>query len=414
MRLEHAVWALLAGLLLSTPASAQQLFVLDFDTFTDTVSDEAKDHLYSPVQRGAIVDMLNDKFASYPVSFSATAPAMGDYSTIFFNVGLSEADNIDFRNLDRSDDARIHIPKLLEVSGLTPPFTPADLEIASINIAAHEALHLLGTRHHDSYLPIGGGPPTAAIGLDYTPAYIGPAMATLTAKEFNSLTTSIGFSAEKLLDRDLFIGPRSAIKLLLDEFIDLEFDSADANIGTAPQPLELKTIPIPNPFTDPVVSGLRLFADVAVVKEGSIDVKPFSDPPVPESDYYEISAEKDDFIHIEVWSDQLDFRLSSFDATVVLRDSVTFTPVPWPTAFFATSFDERESSDAFLWDVRIPVTGTYVIEVTHDYGPGTSEPGRMFGEYEMLVYRLRAVPEPSALLLALLAGWALLVLPQPR
>ncbi len=403
-RLSVALGCLLSG----GSIWAAQLVYLDFDTFTDGVSDDGKDYMYSAMERTAIVDILSDKFAAYPVTFTDAAPAVGPFSTVYFNVGLSEADEVDFQNTEKSDAARVHIPKLMEVAGLSEPFLAPEVTIASVNIAAHETLHLLGTRHHDSYLPIGGGVPSPAVGGGYTPPFPGPPAAFLSDKEFNSLTTSISFTAAKLLDPDLFIGPRSAVKLLHEEFVDLDADSADENDGLAPQALELKTIPIPNPFVgDPTLGSLEIFADVAIVEEASIEMSDFL--PVPESDYYSIFAEAGDVLHIEVLSEIIDYRLSPFDATVVLVDPAAgFAPVPW-FAGAAISFDERETSDAFLWDVTIPAAGTYVIEVTHDFAPGTSD-GRMLGDYEMLVYRLRAVvvPEPRSAWLAALATGLLL------
>jgi len=410
-----ACGALVVSVALARPVSAEQLVVLDFDTFTDGVSDDGKDYDYSPPERAAIVGLLNDKFAGYPVTFTDVAPPLdmppfGLYSKVYFNVGLSDAGDVDFQNTKKIDDASIHIPKLLEIAGLMAPFAPPDVVIASVNIAAHETLHLLGTRHHDSYLPLGGGVPAPFVGAGYSPAFPGPAAAMLSGKEFNSLTGSLGFSAAKLLDPGMFIGPRSAVKLLLDEFIDLDVDSADANIATMPQPLDLKTIPIPNPFPiDPMMGEVLLFADVAVVEEASIEMSDFG--PGPEGDYYGFFAEAGDLIHIEVLSDIIDYRVTEFDVAAILLDpALGYSVVPW---FGGSAFsnDERESSDAFLWDVAIPTTGTYVIEVTHDFGgPGVSD-GRMFGEYEMLVYRIKTVvvpiPEPGTALLAVLGGIAL-------
>ena len=162
--------------------------------------------LFDLLENLAIVGMLNDKFAAYPVTFTDVAPPLdeppfGLYSKVYFNVGLSDAGDVDFQNTKKIDDASIHIPKLLEIAGLMAPFAPPDVVIASVNIAAHEMLHLLGTRHHDSYLPLGGGVPAPFVGAGYTPAFPGPAAAMLSGKEFNSLTGSLGFSAAKLGDR---------------------------------------------------------------------------------------------------------------------------------------------------------------------------------------------------------------------
>ena len=394
-------------LLLSGRTDAAQLVVLDFDFFTDDISDDGKDHFYTPAERGAIVSTLNAKFSGFPVAFTDIDPGVGLYSKVYFNVGLSDAGDVDFQNTKKIDDASIHIPKLLEIAGLTAPFAPADVTVASVNIAAHETLHLLGTRHHDSFLPIGGGVPTPFIGSGFDPDFPGPAAATLTGKEFNSLTTSIGFSAPKLLDPTLFIGPRSGVKLLLDEFLDLDVDSADANDIMAPQMLTLKTIPIPNKM--PAAPGdpeIVFFADVAVVEEGFIEP---SDPPfgpAPEGDYYSFFASEGDIMHIEVLSSILDYRLGDTVNTkvAVLDPSLAYSPVPWFTST-AINDDERESTDSLIFDLAMPSTGMFVIEVF-------SGPPDGLGEYEMLVYRLHAVvvPEPNAAVLGAMAAAGLVCL----
>ncbi len=387
------LWGLFAWA--APPIQAAQLVVLDFDSFTDGVSDDGKDYVYSPAERTAIVALLNEKFAAYPVSFTDLDPGIGLFSKVYFNVGLADAGDIDFQNTKKIDDASIHIPKLLEIAGLSAPYSPADVTIASVNIAAHETLHLLGARHHDSFLPLGGGVPSSGIGAGFEPDFPGPAMATLTGKELMSLTTSIGFSAGKLLAPDLFIGPRTGLKLMLDTFTDVDIDSADANDILMPQPLMLTTIPLPNTMPHPPGSPeVLFFADVVVVEEGSIT--PFDPPlpPIPAGDYYEFFAKEGDLIHIEVLSRILDYRLGdTFDTKVAVLDpTAAYSPVPWHSGP-AINDDERESTDSFLHDLIIPKTGFYVIEVFSTTGPGKD----VFGEYEMLVYRINAVvvPEPT-------------------
>jgi hypothetical protein len=390
------------GLLLPA-ARAEQVVHLDFDFFTDTTSDDGKDYFYSVPERIAIVDTLNTKFMAFPVTFTLVEPT-GLFSTVYFNTGLSDAGDVDFQNTKKLDDASVHIPKMMEIATLMPPFAPPDVVTASVNVTAHEVLHLLGTRHHDSFLPIGSGVPTPSVKDDFEPDFPGGAGASLTAKEFNSLTLGLGFSSGKLLDPDLFIGPRSAVKLLHDTFTDVDVDSDDANDILDPQPLTLKTVPIP--FTlprDPMEPEIILTADIAIVEEASITL---ADPPFdfgPESDYYSFFAKAGDLIHIEVMSKILDYRFSDLmDPVVAILDpAAAYSPV----LYFgepAINDDERESSDSFLFDVPIPATGTYVIEVF----PGSSIPSAALGEYEMLVYRInsRVVPEPSSAVLLLLAA----------
>ena len=238
----------------------------------------------------------------------------------------------------------------------------------------------------------------------FDPPFPGGAGASLTAKEFNSLTLGLGFIAGKLLDPGLFIGPRSAVKLLHDTFTDVDVDSTDANDIFDPQPLTLKTIPLP--FTlphDPMDPEVVLTADVAIVEEGTITL---ADPPFefgPEGDYYSFFAKAGDLMHIEVMSKILDYRFSDLmdPAVAILDPTAGYSPVPF-FASTAINDDERESTDSFLFDVPIPATGSYVIEVF----PGSSIPADALGEYEMLVYRINAtvVPEPSAAVLFLLAA----------
>lgn len=379
-------------------AGFPQTIFLDYDTFTDTGADP-DDHVYSAGERTIIADTLNDKFAEYPVTFTNTAPTSGLFSTVFFNAGLGSGD-IDFQNKKMSDTATLHAPKLLEIAGV-PIGTATSTEVvaASINIGAHESLHILGTRHHDAFLPIGTGVSPGTGGSDWVPDFPGPEGAFLTGKEFNSLTASLGlFSYSSLTDPDMFIGPRSAVKLLHDTFVDLDVDSTDANVIFAPQPLSFETIPIPNPLppSDPF-SGLEIFADVVIVEEASIEMlfDTGGTPLGPESDYYGIDAAAGDVITIEVISELGDG--DPFDTVVALLDPTTgFSPVPWYTDG-ALNNDERESTDSLLLDVTIPADGSYVIEVFSSAGPD------MFGDYEMLVYRFHAIPEPSTLVLAAFA-----------
>ena len=374
-----------------THASFPQTVFLDYDAFTDTIDDSA-DHVYTASERTAILDTLNDKFADYPVTFTNTAPVSGLFSTLFYNVGLSRG-AIDFQNKKMSDTAEVHAPKLLDIAGI-PLGTATSSEVvqASINIGAHETLHILGTRHHDAFLPVGSGVTPGTGGGDWTPEYTGPEDAFLTSKEFNSLTMSLGnFSEATILDPDLFVGPRSAVKLLHDTFVDLDVDSDDENVIFDPQPLPLKTIPLPNPLPpgDPFAS-FDLFADMVIVEEASIEMFFSEGTPVgPESDYYLIDATEGDIFTVEVISSL--GPDTTFDTSVAVLDPAAgYTPVPWwPDA---VNDNERESTDSLIQDVIIPADGPYVIEVYTPYGSLEE-----FGDYEMLVYRLYATPGPTLL-----------------
>ncbi len=383
-------------------ASFPQTVLLDYDSFTDTAEDPA-DHVYAAGERIAILDTLNDKFAAFPVTFTNTKPTSGLFSTLFYNAGLGSG-AIDFQNKKMSDTATVHVPKLLDIAGITlGTATSSEVVAGSINLGAHETLHILGTRHHDAFLPFGTGVSPGTGGADWLPAFPGPEAAFLTSQEFNSLTTSLGiFSPASILDPDLFVGPRSAVKLLHDTFIDLDEDSDDKNDLFDPQPLPLKTIPLPNPLPpgDPL-AAFDLFADVVIVEEASIEMffDPTSGVPLgPESDYYSIEAAAGDLFTVEVIS-----ALGpgdSFDSAVAVLDPAAgFAPIPW-FAGTALNNNERESTDSLILDVTIPADGTYIVEVFTPFGSLDE-----FGDYELLIYRLWAepIPEPSSLALAAMA-----------
>jgi hypothetical protein len=146
-------------------ASFPQTVFLDYDAFTDTGADPA-DHVYTAGERIAVVDTLNDKFSLFPVSFTNTKPVSGLYSTVFFNAGLGSG-SIDFQNKKMSDTATVHAPKLLDIAGITlGTATPTEVVQASINTGAHETLHILGTRHHDAFLPVLAGVSPGTGGAD--------------------------------------------------------------------------------------------------------------------------------------------------------------------------------------------------------------------------------------------------------
>jgi hypothetical protein len=378
--------------------SAQQTIFLDFDTFTDAVSDDGQDYFYSPAERASITGLLNSKFGPFLVTFTDVEPVSGLFSTVYFNVGLGDSGDIDFQNTKKIDDASIHIPKLLEIATLSAPFASTDVVKASVNIAAHESLHLMGTRHHDSFTPVGFGVPSGSIGGGFDPDYPGPAAAILTGKEFNSLTTSIGFSAAKLLDPGMFVGPRSGVKLLMNT-IDADVDSSDSHDPLSPQMLILKTISIPNML--PAAPGdpeVLFFADLVVVEDATIDPMPPPFSSVPDGDYYSFFGKAGDQVTIEVISEIIDYRLSdTFNTKVAVLDPLAgYSPLDY-FGSPAINNDERESTDSLILDLVLPYTGMFVVEVFSDTALGSDK----FGEYEMLIYRLNRVevPETGSLVL---------------
>jgi len=106
------VWAVVT---LSHPARGGQVFLLDFDTLT---SGPATDHDYTPAERAEITSEMNALFAPLGMSVTDTPPVSGPFSTIFFNAtAASTSDGVDFRNLNKDDDARVNAIKMLEIVG---------------------------------------------------------------------------------------------------------------------------------------------------------------------------------------------------------------------------------------------------------------------------------------------------------
>jgi len=101
-----------------------------------------------------------------------------------------------------------------------------------------------------------------------------------------SLTTSVGFSAPKLLDPVLVLGPRSTAKLMMAS-PPVDFDVGETggfhNEFGSPQVLELKTVELVTKLPDGLPgSDLEHFADLVVVDEASLDMGSSG----PESDYH--------------------------------------------------------------------------------------------------------------------------------
>lgn len=370
-------------LTVAVSAPAGQAVFLDFDSET-----AGGDWIYSGPERAAIHAALEMKFAPFGTTFSVTPPVGVDYSTIFFNGdgGPGTSTGVDWRNVAFIDDAYVNATDGLTVAGLTGPFAGDDVIKASINLAGHELLHLLGTRHHDAFGPVGAGVSVPGNATKFDPFYTGPASAGFTGLDLNSLTTVLGFSADKLLSTDSYIGQRSALKILFDVF-GVRGGDGSPMIAT-PEPISMSMYPIPNtlpvPPEDP--ASLLVFDAIVGAMKGEIDA-------AGESDYYSFFGEAGQVWTIEVMSESLDHRLEEGDLTVALLDGGTLTPIPY---YADTTFNEDgfEGPDPLLLDVVLPFSGEYIVEIFVD---GASSPD-LTPEFELLVYTIAAtaIPVPAA------------------
>ena len=121
--------------------------------------------------------------------------------------------------------------------------------MASANLAAHEAGHSLGLRHHDSFGPVTTG--IGVAGTKYEPEYIGPTLTTNASFHVMGLSSSVSLSPENLLTPSWF-SERSAMKLMHNVAgpIDPEVPIAHGDPGTA-QPIPIAPIAIPNTHNPP-------------------------------------------------------------------------------------------------------------------------------------------------------------------
>lgn len=430
-------------LCISSTASAYQEFYVDFDTILEAVAGGATpgmggippaDELfdYSPPDREGILFYLNDRFSMHDVVFLEGLPAIpGTASVITLNKGSGGgSDGVDFRNLDDDDSAdanAIAAFKFLGKDPVTDPWTDFDVVIATANIVGHEALHLMGVRHQDSFGPVSTG--IGTFPSDYAPAYPFPPFAPETSTAFSYMTTGFGLSFGAVTS-EAFISERAAIKLEMAKpsFSDLVVPEISGNqILTAAQFVPLADFGMPYPYRPlpdlsmvppedlPLEIRTGIMGRGRVVK-GKLDATDEGGKLL--ADYFTFEAEAGTFVTIEVMSKILEGgdRYPDFaDVAVILLDGTTGAPIPYGpgTGVTAANDDDFATSErgASLIDVELPVVadtdfgtgiGTYAIEVLSadevlffvEPEPGPGKTGFDGGDYELLIYQAKVFAEP--------------------
>jgi hypothetical protein len=344
-----------------------QLVYLDF------VSDQdSGEYLYSAAEQQAILQNIQEDYQEFDYTFTLTQPTSSNYSTVIFNAdgivgGLAEG--IDFRNLNRSDNAFVNFNGLLGGPG-DPALTSANVVALSSTIAAHELGHLSGLRHGDSYGPIGSGihnPPGSG---SYLPVYPGPNNADETTIHTMASPASVGQTLDEAVG-DTFFGEREAVKLAFNEngSVVSEQTGNHGSIATA-QALTLSSLEVPNPL----LSGDNVGADFqveALAVTGSLST-------ASQADFYSFEGEAGQVFNFEVISSVLDRIANSIDSQISIFDS-TGNLVPYYTGV-AFNNDEFESSDSIIIDLVLPEDGTYYIQVNAASPSDT-------GDYELFLYQ---------------------------
>jgi hypothetical protein len=348
-----------------TTADAQQDVFLDFDSGTDGNIN------YTTAMRDTVQSLIEDIYQDFDISFSQINPG-GEFSRLTFNSGSAGglAEDIDFRNLNKSDNA------VINVDGLG--FTATDQVVGiTANIGAHELGHILGLRHRDSFGPIGQGV-IPGINANFLPTYTGPQ----NADEFENhvmSTPALGADINRFT-QPVWLSERSAIKLEFAEngTVVNEFGSNDT-IATA-QDLVFGELAVPNTTLEGLFAGQGDFDVDAIAMVGSLTAN--------DNDFYEFTAEAGDLFNFEVISSAPN-RLASVDTQISILDSTgAFIDYYGVDAF---NDDEIEGLDSVLVDLVIAEAGTYFVQVNAFDGADT-------GQYELFASRFNgavAVPEPG-------------------
>jgi hypothetical protein len=347
------------------PAVGQQNVLLDFDSGTDGTVD------YTAEMRDSVQSLMEDIYQDFDISFSQFNPG-GVFSRLTFNSGGAGglAEDIDFRNLNKGDNAVINVDGL----GFT---ATNDIVGLTANIGAHELGHILGLRHHDSFGPIGQGVIPGIQG-NFLPNYTGPQ----NADEFENhvmSTPALGADINRFT-QPVWLSERSAIKLEFAEngTVDNEVGSNDT-IATA-QDLVFGALDVPNTIIDGQFAGMGDFDVDAIAMIGSLTAN--------DTDFYQFSAEAGDLFNFEVMSSAPN-RLANVDTQITILDSTGAIIDYYGSDAF--NDDEIEGLDSVLVDLVIADAGTYFVQVNAFDATGA-------GHYELFASRfngITAVPEPG-------------------
>ncbi|MFC7050689.1 hypothetical protein [Emcibacter nanhaiensis] len=425
-------------------ASGPQVVYLDFDsattgTYSRTFKENADgtgadvtlefdEHIYTQAEREYIQQRFQADYAGFNYQFVLEAPEDGVYGTMFFNAnmpgegassgpaGINVADggtitsvtfgiaeSIDFRNLNRGDNANIDgnawailsdLGIFTALTGLadTPENIAAAATIQSAQTGAHELGHTVGLRHYEAWGPIGEGLPTTGTPPDdaFLPTYTGPRNADETTLHLMGSGYSAGLSFADSVVTDRFFSERSAIKLTFNEqgqVVD-ETDGDHSWFDTA-QEVKLEKLVVPNTLVEGDNANKRWLVD-AISIEGSISE-------IEQLDFYAFEGEEGDIFNLEVislvnWNND-DF----FDSILYIFDE--------DMNLITYSDDEFESPDSFVFDFIMDYTGIFYAVVSGFDYTGTGFDEWSTGNYQLFVTRTVVSAPAAGLLLAMGLGF---------
>lgn len=387
--LRGVVGIAILGSLLASRVTATQVVYLNFNFSSGTNEVD-----FTQESRDGIQAIMEKDYAMFDFEITQTQPTSGEYATLFFNDGpaFGVADEIDFRNLNKSDRARIQTTPAFDPSpentdDLGEPINPnafntiEEFVAFTAFVASHELGHLQGLRHRDSLGQIGSGfsdNPSFLFGGSgrANPFYPGPTIAIDTPNHI----METGISQVEITSLpEKYFGPREAIKLSFNEtgVVVPEASGLKQTLATA-QPINLEPLSVPVTYEPPpgIKRSFEYFVD-AVAVTGRI-ASPL------EKDHYSFTGQAGELINIELLSGVLDMRYQNrFDTRLTLFDSSGDIVDYYGTD--AINNDEFESTDSLLLDLYLPEDDTYTIRV--DAEPDLFGLAYDTGSYELFIHR---------------------------
>jgi len=359
------------------------------------------DHVYTQEERDNIQSEIEADYAAFNFIFTQEEPVFGEFTTLTFadndspadcsegsNISLTttggisvlfgRADEIDFGNRNKQSGAFTDVSVwefLAQLAGGVnfEPFANLDVDAdfggdlnaavsfavtnQGANTGAHELGHTLGLRHQNSFGAPGDGiPNTGAISpFDFVPVFEGPSDADETILHTMASGASVGLPFDGGVNMNRFFSERSATRLAINERIDHLTQSEERRNGTRRDRVFLRRVFVPNT----IIEGQNedAFLDVkASVVEGSMSA-------VGETDSYYVRARKGDFLNAELVP--VIATGQTFEEGIIGQVRVFLVNRNGTEELVGSNIRSFESVfDTEVFDIEVPKTGRYRIEVT--------------------------------------------------
>jgi hypothetical protein len=186
---------------------------------------------------------------------------------------------------------------------------------------------------------------------------------------------------------NVFIGEREAVKLAFDQggAVISETTSPHNTLATA-QPVTLTGLSVPDTLKNGFDAGKVFSVAATDVINASLQATAAG---TLESDFYSFAGQAGDLMNLEVYSTSLTRIDKSTDPNVRSVDTelVVYDPSGKIVGYYggqAFSDDDFESADPVLFDLKLPSSGTYTVEVRPFNA--SAQPGN----YELFMYRFQA------------------------